>query len=53
MFATFHGLEEKRFALPTNFAIGRERRFDVSKNARGDRDHVALIREFQTIVEWR
>ena len=53
MFAAFHGLKEKRFALPTDFAIGRERRFDVSENARGDGDQVAPSCQFQKVIKRR
>ena len=53
MFAAFHGFKEERLALATDFAISRERRFDVGENAGGDRDQVALIRQFQKFFKRR
>ena len=49
--ATFDGLEEERFALPADFAIGRERRFDVGQNAAGDGNQVALSRQLQKFIQ--
>ena len=33
VFAAFDRFEQKRFALPANFAVGRERRFKIGQQA--------------------
>ncbi len=51
MFAAFDGFKEERFTLAADFAIGRERRFDVGENARSHGNQVALTRELQKFVQ--
>ena len=43
MLAAFDGFEQKRFALPANLAIGRQRRFNVSQQTARHRDQVSLV----------
>ena len=42
MLAAFDRFEEKRFALPANFAIGRQRRFEIGQQPARDRDQGCL-----------
>ena len=51
MLAAFDRLEQERFARPADFAIGRERRFKVGQQSAGDRDEIALGRQFQEFVK--
>jgi hypothetical protein len=51
MFAAFHGLKQERFALAADFAIGRERRFDVGEDTARHGNQVALARELQKFVQ--
>ena len=41
VFAALDGLEEERFALAADFAIGRERSFEVGENGSGDGDEIS------------
>ena len=53
MFAAFDGFEQKRFALAADFAVGRERRFNVGQQAARDGDQVALRGQFQKFFQCR
>ena len=45
MFAALDGFKEKRLALSANFAVGRERRFQIGENAARDGNEISLRRE--------
>ena len=51
VFAALDGFEQERFARPADFAIGRERRFDVGQQPAGDGDQVALGGQLQELFE--
>ena len=50
MFAALDRLEQKRFARAADFAIGRERRFNVGEQASRDGNHVALRGQLQKFI---
>jgi hypothetical protein len=53
MLAALDRLEQKRFARAADFAVGRERRFNVSEQAARDGNHVALRGELQKFIRRR
>src|SRR5476649_2539664 len=53
MFAALDRLEQKRFARAVDFAISRERRFNVGEQAARDGDHVALRGQLQKFIRRR
>jgi hypothetical protein len=53
VFAAFDRFAEEGLALTANFAVGRERRFQIGQNAARDRNQVALAGQFQEfILSW-
>ena len=53
MFAALDGFKEKRFALPADFAIGGERRFQIGENAARDGNEISLRRKLQKFIQRR
>ena len=54
MFAAFDGLEQKGFALPADFPVGRQRRFNIGQQAARDGNQVSLPGQFQEFIKrWR
>ena len=53
VFAAFDRFEQKRFARAADFAIGRERRFDVGQQAARHRHQVSLRGELQEFINRR
>ena len=51
--AAFHGLEEERFALAADLAVGRERRFQIGQNTARHGDQISLRREFLKFIKCR
>ena len=49
MFAAFDRFEQERFALAADFAISRERRFDIGEQPARDRNQIALRRRASEI----
>src|ERR1039458_5209494 len=53
MFAALDGFKEKRFARAANFAVGRERRFQIGKDAARDGNEISLRRILQKFIQCR
>ena len=50
VFAAFDRFEQERFARAADFAVGRERRFQIGQNAARDGNQVPLRRQFQKFI---
>ena len=53
VFAALDGFEEERFALPADFAVGRERRFQIGEDAARDGNEISLRGELQKFIKRR
>jgi len=53
MFAAFDRFEEERLALAADFAVGRERRFQIGENAARDGNEISLRRKLQKFIQRR